>query len=172
MKRKEKENFQKKEKEIQVKEALTNKKIHVVGLWTSKMEVEEGLQQLKSAKAKRDALKFQLNFRKKVLEQHHDDKSVFVFSHNKKPHSHSQLLSKLLKLLPTERQPLSTDQFIHIPELLVNKRIDHLFESDGGLQWYKGTVLEYFKDSQNYRVVYDPKDTEYFFPLLDDLTNC
>ena len=131
-----------------------------------------GLQQLKSAKAKRDALKLQLSFRKKVPEQHYDDKSVFVFSHNKKPHSHSQLLSNLLKLLPTERQPLSTDQFVHNPELLVNKRIDHLFDSDEGLQWYKGTVLEYFKDSQNYRVVYDSEDTEYFFSLLEDLANC
>ena len=130
------------------------------------------MQQLKSAKAKRDALKLQLSFRKKVLEQHYDDKSVFVFSHNKKPHSHSQLLSNLLKLLPTERQPLSTDQFVHNPELLVNKRIDHLFDSDEGLQWYKGTVLEYFKDSQNYRVVYDSEDTEYFLSLLEDLVNC
>ena len=47
--------FQKKGKVIKVKEALT--KIQVVGLWTSKKEVEEGLQQLKSAMVKRDALK-------------------------------------------------------------------------------------------------------------------
>ena len=94
---------------------------------------------------------------------------MFVFLHNRKPHSYSQLLSKLLKLLPIERQPLSTDQFIHNPEFLVNKRIDHLFESDEGLQWYKGTVLEYSKDSQNYRVVYDSEDTEYLGPLLEDL---
>ena len=54
----------------------------------------------------------------------------------------------------------------------MNKRIDHLFDSDEGLQWYKGTVLEYFKDSQNYRVVYDSEDTEYFLSLLEDLVNC
>ena len=67
---------------------------------------------------------------------------VFIFSHNKKPHSHSQLVINLLKLF-------STEQFVTNPELLVNKRIDHLFESDKGLQWYRGTVLEYLKDSQN-----------------------
>ena len=168
VKSKEKEYLRKKEKELRVKETLT-KKIQLVGLWTTRKEAEAGLQRLKSTKAKCDALKVQLNFRKKVLQQCHDDKSVFIFSHNKKPHSHSQLLINLLKLLPTERQRLSTEQFVTNPELLVNKRIDHLFESDEGLQWYRGTVLEYSKDSKNYRVVYDSEDTEYFFPLLDDL---
>ena len=59
----------------------------------------------------------------------------------------------LLKLLPTEQQSLSIDQYLLDPELLVNKRIDHLFESDQGLQWFKGTVLEYIQNSKEYRVV-------------------
>ena len=53
----------------------------------------------------------------------------------------------------------------------MNKRIDHLFESDEGLQRYKGTVLEYLQDSQEYGVVYDLEDTDYIFPLLQDLAN-
>ena len=113
-------------------------------------------------------LKLQINFRKKVLEQFHDDKSVFLFSHQGKQHSYSQLSSNLLKLLPAEQQSLSNDSFFHNPELLVNKRIDHLFESDQGLQWFRGTVLEYI---QEYRVVYDLEDEEYVFPLLEDLMN-
>ena len=66
VKRKE-ETYFKKEKEIKMKEALT-KKIQQIGLWTLKKEVEESLRQLKSGKAKCDALKLQINFRKKVLE--------------------------------------------------------------------------------------------------------
>ena len=53
----------------------------------------------------------------------------------------------------------------------MNKRIDHLFESDQGLQWFKGTVLEYTQDSKEYRVVYDLENDEYLFPLLEDLAN-
>lgn len=170
VKEKEKEYLKKKEKEIKMKEALT-KRIQKFGLWTTKEEVEKGLHQLKSAKAKCDALKLQINFRRKVLEQFHDDKSVFLFSHQGKQHSHTQLFSNLLKLLPTEQQSLSIDQFLHHPELLVNKRIDHLFESDQGLQWFKGTVLEYIQDSKEYRVVYDLENDEYLFPLLEDLAN-
>ena len=170
VKKKEQEYLQKKARVIKMKETLT-KKIQHVGLWTSKREVEEGLRQLKSAKAKCDALKLQINFRKRVLEQSNDDKSVFVFSHKGKQHSHTQLLSNLLRLLPNEQQSLSVDQFVRNPELLVNKRIEHLFESDQGLQWFKGTVLEYIQDSEEYRVLYDSEDTEYLFPLLEDLAS-
>ena len=92
-----------------MKEALT-KRIQKFGLWTTKEEVEKGLHQLKSAKTKCDVLKLQINFRRKVLGQFHDDKSVILFSHQGKQHSHSQL-SNLLKLLPTEQQSLSIDQF-------------------------------------------------------------
>ena len=75
VKKKEQENLQKKARVIKMKETLT-KKIQHVGLWTSKREVKEGLRQLKSAKARCDALKLQINFRKRVLEQSNDDKSV------------------------------------------------------------------------------------------------
>ena len=73
--------------------------------------------------------------------------------------------------MPNEQQSLYVDQFVRNPELLVNKRIEHLFESDQGLQWFKGTVLEYIQDSQEYRVFYDSEDTEYLFPLLEDLAS-
>ena len=83
MKKKEEDYIRKKEKEIRLKESLI-KKIQAIGLWTTASEIEEGLQQLKSVEAKRDALKLQINFRKKVLEQSHEDKKGFFFSHNGK----------------------------------------------------------------------------------------
>uniref|UniRef100_A0A1X7VYQ2 Uncharacterized protein n=1 Tax=Amphimedon queenslandica TaxID=400682 RepID=A0A1X7VYQ2_AMPQE len=86
VRQKEKEYLQKREKDIKMKEALM-KKIQVVGLWTTKMEIEKCLRQLKSAKAKCDALKLEINFHKKVLEQIHDDKSVFLSFHQGKQHS-------------------------------------------------------------------------------------
>ena len=70
--------------------------------------------------------------------------------------------------MPNEQQSLYVDQFVRNPELLVNKRIEH---SDQGLQWFKGTVLEYIQDSQEYRILYDSEDTEYLFPLLEDLAS-
>lgn len=53
-----------------MKETLT-KQIQKVGLWTSRHEIEEGLSKLKTASSKRDTLKLQINFRRKVLGQTH-----------------------------------------------------------------------------------------------------
>ena len=170
VRRKEQEYLKKKEKDIKLKESLT-KKIQKFGLWTTRAEVKEGLKQLKSAKSKVEALKIQINFRRKVLEQMYEDRNVFFFSHKGKQHSHTQLSINLMKLLPVERQALPADQFRRNPHLLVNKRIDHLFDSDSGLQWYRGTVVGYVQDSKQYRVVYDSEDCEYLFPLLEDLMN-
>ena len=83
----------------------------------------------------------------------------------RKTASFTQLSNILLKLLPTKQQSLSNHHFLCNPELLVNKRIHHLFETDQGHQWFRGTALEYLKDCQEYRVVYDLEDEEYVFPL-------
>ena len=64
--RKEQESIKKREKELRMKETLT-KQIQKAGLWTSGTEVEEGLKRLTTATSKRDALKLQINFRRKVL---------------------------------------------------------------------------------------------------------
>ena len=48
------------------------------GLWQSKRQVQEELLKLKSKKEKVAALKLQLDFRKKVLEQKHADKTLFL----------------------------------------------------------------------------------------------
>ena len=86
------------EKEIKEKEELT-KKISFVGLWTTKDEVLAGLEKVVGKKAKKDALKLQISFRKKVLGQTSDDQTLFQFSHNRKVFTDSQLLQNLFKLL-------------------------------------------------------------------------
>ena len=169
--RKELESIKKREKEVRMKETLT-KQIQKVGLWTSRSEVEEGLSKLKTATLKRDALRLQINFRRKVLGQTHTDKNVFLFSHKGKQFAPVQLTHNLIRLLPLEqepKQPLNTTVFFQKPELLVNKRIEHLFETDDGPQWYRGTVLGYSKESQEYQVLYDREEEEFVYPLLEDI---
>ena len=78
-----------------------------------------------------------------------------------------------MKLLPSEQesqQPLAVEMFSHNPELLVNKRIKHLFNTDG-LQWYRESVIGYLKESQEFRVLYDNEDKECLYPLLEDMVN-
>ena len=48
-------------------------------------------------------------------------------------------------------------------------RIEHQFNCDGELVWYKGTVLGFDKETKEFRVLYDNEDEEYMFPLLEDL---
>ena len=87
---KERETVKKREKELKVKEDPTLK-IQQIGLWTGIEDVEIGLERLTSKKAKIDALKLQLNFRRKVLNQSHTEKSIFQFSHNHQALSVEQL---------------------------------------------------------------------------------
>ena len=167
--KKEEEHARKVEREMKLKENLT-KKIQAMGLWTNKTEMEEGLRGMKTVKIKREALKLQINFRKKVLQQSHTDKSLFVFSHRGKQHSCAQLVSNLTSLFQGATC-LTKEAIIDNPEVLVQKRIEHLFEDEGELKWFKGTVMEYIKETQEYRVAYDNEDCEYYYPLLDDIAN-
>lgn len=169
---KELEIRRKKEKEIREKENLT-KQIQKVSLWTTEIEVEAGLAKLRTAKQKCDALKLQLKFRKKVLCQTHPDKTVFMFSHQKKAYTLAELKSNVLKLLcaPETQQPLSAEELAHDPELLIYRRIEHQFHTEDGLEWFRGTVLGYCNESAEYRVVYDDEEEEYSYPLLQDMAN-
>ena len=96
-----------------MKETLT-KQIQKVGLWTSRIKIEEGFKNLTTATLKRDTLKLQINICRKVLGQTHTDKSVFIFSHKGKQHTHVQLMHHLFRLLPAEQEqqpPLETEVF-------------------------------------------------------------
>ena len=85
-------------KAIKEKEKLT-KGIEKVGLWTSRMEIEDGLDGFVKKTKKLEVLKLQINFRKKVLGQNHPNKTIFNFSHNRKQHSVRQLTENLLILV-------------------------------------------------------------------------
>ena len=78
----------------------------------------------------------------------------------------------LLQLLPLESSPqyLSAEEIFVDPDLLIYRHIEHLFECDGKLIWYKGTVLGYDVEKK-FRVAYEQEDEEYSFDLLEDLEN-
>ena len=169
----EREMKKKKAKELKTKEDLTLQ-IQKFGLWTSYEDMEHGLSQISSKKEKVDALKLQINFRRKVLGQVHADKSIFQFSHNRKPLSTEELSQNLSLLFSSgiASNGLSLEQLKRDPELLIYRRIEHLFDCGNGKEtWFKGTVLSYEKEEKHYSVVYDNEDDVYTFPLLEDMEN-
>lgn len=174
--KREREKLRKEKKLIEEKEALT-KQISHIGLWTSEAEVIAGLDNLTTVREKKDALKLQIKFRKKVMSQTYHDKTVFQFSHNSRAFSVSELKENLLKLLCTSEPHLgfcaSAEEIAADPDILLYRRIEHQFNCNGNLVWFKGTVLgySYDKDTLMFRVVYDTEEEEYYFPLLDDINN-
>ena len=170
IRRKETELAKKKARVIKEKETLTKSIQKVGGLWITQEEVEDGLSELKTSKAKQDALKSQINFRK-VLCQTHPDKMVFHFSHNRKQFSNVELKENLLKLLSSYEEPeqrVTLDEIARDPEILIYRRIEHMFNCDGELVWFTGTILSYDKDTKEYRVAYDNEEGDYCFPLIED----
>ena len=81
MKKREQDIIKKREKILKEKESLTIR-IQQLGLWTTTDEVKIELDKLSTKKAKLEALKLQINFRNKVLNQSHAEKEVFQFSRN------------------------------------------------------------------------------------------
>ena len=148
-------------------------KISRIGLWTSEADVNKGLDALKSASEKKNALKLQTKFRKKVISQTYHDKTVFQFSHNNRAFSVSELKQNLLKLLCTsDPHPcVSAQEITADPDILLYRRIEHQFNCDGDLVWFKGTVVGYDRDTLLFHVVYDNEEDECYFPLLEDLEN-
>lgn len=170
--KRERERLKREKHAIEEKEDLT-KEISRIGLWTSETEVSNGLDALRTASAKKDALKLQLKFRKKVLSQTYHDKTVFQFSHNNRSFSVLELKQNLLKLLCISySQPfVSAEEVAADPDILLYRRIEHQFNCDGDLVWFKGTVLGYDRDTLLFRVIYDNEEDECCFPLLDDIKN-
>jgi hypothetical protein len=131
------------------KEELT-KDISQVGLWTSEVEVDNGLEVIKGINRKKGALKLQIKFRKKVLSQNYHDKTVFQFSHQGRPYSVPELKQNLLKLLHINdfsHNSLSDAEICNDPEILLYRRIEHQFNCDGTLIWFKGTVIGFDKET-------------------------
>ena len=173
VKRRQEEIVRKKAKEIKQKEELSKKLQKFGGLWTTEVEVRDGLKKLKGVKAKQTALKVQISFRKKVLSQEHPDKIIFQFSHKRQTFSVSQLKENLLKLLSPHEElhvsSLTKDEIYNNPELLVYKRIEHLFSCDGEMIWFTGTVVSYNEEAGEFSIAYDDEDDICQYPLLEDM---
>ena len=178
------DNAQKEMKKALEKEKLT-KEMEKIGLWTNPIEIEDGLETVRKRAEKLRLLKLQIKYHHKVLGQIHHDKSVFQFSHNKRPFSINQLMQNLCQLLATEEshipgtdqgEPLanaipSLEEVLDQPELLVGKKIKHRFEVDGELVWYNGTVLQMNYETEEFQVEYDGEDGVCSFQLLDDIAS-
>ena len=184
-------------KAVQEKEKLTKEVEHLGGLWTSRAEVEDGLEHLERNAKKVEALKVQINFRHKVLGQTHPNKDAFKFSHNRKQYSMNQLKMNLLTLVEAMHEGDSSDnptvtaqaqgvgnprptrvstgcsrstveQIVKKPELLVGKKIRHRFEVGEELVWFIGTVLSVDLD---FGVSYEGESDVCHFTLLDDIVH-
>lgn len=164
-------------KVVKEKEKLT-KQIEKYGLWTSREEVEEGIEAFVKQAKKKEVLKLQINFRHKVLSQTHPNKDVFKFSHNRKQYCVSQLKENLFLLIGVdedEEPPISSDDnnqledtVLH-PEYLIGKKIKHRFQVGKDLVWYNGTVLNMNSKTREYQVKYEGEDDICCFALLDDI---
>ena len=86
------------EKKLREKENLMQA-VMVYGLWQTEQQVKDGLTKLKTKSSKLEALKFQLDFRRKVLEQSHVDKSIFCLSKNRRKLTVDEVCSNLFQLL-------------------------------------------------------------------------
>ena len=163
----EREMVKKKAKELKSKEDLTLQ-IQKIGLWTSCEEMDRHLEQISSKKEKVSTLKLQINFRRKVLNQVHADKSVFQFSHSRKPLPVDKLAQNLSLLFSSGATPpgLSLDQIRKDPDRLLYRRIEHLFDCSGQERWFTGTVLSYEKESREYTVVYDNEEESIYWMIL------
>ena len=113
------------------KEQLTQEIVQC-GLWQTHHDIVTGLGKEKSKSAKLKALKAQLNFRKKVLEQRHPDKDVFAFTRKGKQLSVDELVSNLNKLLSTA--PLQDKHAAENQESLIGKTIRHKWCNEDGVE--------------------------------------
>lgn len=68
-----------------------------------------------------------------------------------------------------DHQALTITDVQRDPDLLIYRRIEHQFNCDGQLVWYKGTILSFDKETKEFRILYDNEEEEYSFPLLEDL---
>ena len=115
------------------------------GLWQSELEFENMLKSYERKGDKIEALKAQLKFRKDVLQQIPDNKTVFNFTKSeegkilRKSLNVDELKENLKKLV---KQAVVKDSESDIERhILVGKRVKHCFSTDEGDKWYTGKVI-------------------------------
>ena len=143
----------------------------VYGLWQNESQVTSGLDKLSSTSEKLKALKCQLDFRKKVLEQT-GPKEVFFMTKNRKKLTVDEVASNLSALFsPAHRPVVSSSPFIATQESLVGRRICHRWrESDGAEHLYYGKILSIVPGTTDwFNVIYDGEDTVLSLNLFIDI---
>ena len=158
------------EKVIKEKERLSHE-IMQYGLWQTAEDIRSGLARQKSKGMKIKALKAQLNFRKRVLEQTHENKEIFHITKHGKRLSVTELVDNLKKLL--SMHPLQ-DSTVSSPHLdLVGKRIRHKWvDEDGKEEWYCGCILSSVPGTiEWFNVQYDGEEEILTLNLYTDIDN-
>ena len=155
-------------KKLKEKEDLVQMIIRY-GLWQSKHQIQEELLKLKTKKEKVTALKVQLDFRKKVLEQKHADKTLFFITKNKRQLTVEEITVNLCQLLGST--PVASGSLAVNCESLIGKIIFHRWQDvDGKEKWYKGQVLGLVPGTTDwYNVKYDGEYEILSLNLLVDI---
>ena len=160
------------EKRFREKEKLAEE-IMVYGLWQSEGHIKSSLAKLTTVSEKLKALKLQLDFRKKVLEQN-GPKEVFYMTRHKKKLTVEEVVQNLLTLLSAATNHTSNhtvSPFIASQESLVGRRISHKWKgTDGYEQLYYGTILSLVPGTTDwFNVIYDGEDTVLSLSLFTDI---
>ena len=158
--------LKKKERLYKQKEKMTND-ILFFGLWQSSEEMEQQLAEIDRKTERLKAVKAQLTFRKKVLLQVTQDKSLFAFSAGNKAKNLSELKDNLTILINEARKGSTKEIKIGKKPLLVNKTIKHRFT--GNDAWYDGHVISVVPGfTEWYNVKYDGDEAIYVYRLQED----
>jgi hypothetical protein len=132
-------------KKIEQKEEITCQMIEY-GLWQTHHEVDEQVSSYRTTKKKIYALKSQLRFRQKVLEQASEQPGVYNFTKvvnsRRLPLTVEELVSNV-KMLVQQATETATDN--NDENELVLKRVRHRFMSEEGETWYHGKVISQVK---------------------------
>ena len=146
------------------REELLNK-ILFYGLWQYPEAVDQHLKQIHTNSEKIKALKTQIQFRKIILEQKHQDKKVFQFSEKGKAYEITKLRENV-KILINSALCMGTDSSQNI---FVGKKIIHYMIDKGSRLPYRGRVISTVPGYPNwYNVVYDDDDAVYVYKLDED----
>ena len=150
----------KKIKDRKEKEKLTQE-ITSLGLWQAIDQIDAGLEGLRSKTAKLKALKVQLDFRKKVLQQTHPNKKVFQSSHLGRQFTVDEMKDHLTQLLPVVLEQ-TRRQCNELPNDLTGKQIQHRWIVEGESEWFCGTILGKVAGQESngmwYNIKYDSED--------------
>ena len=157
------------EKKFREKEKLTEE-IIAYGLWQSEEEVLGALQKMKSNSEKLKALKCQLDFRKKVLEQT-GPREIFFMTRNHRKLRVEEVVTNLVSLLSPTPGSSTPTPFVASQEGLIGKRIHHRWKDSSGTElWYYGTILSLVPGTTDwFNVKYDGEDTILSLNLFMDI---